>query len=119
MAVEKVLDITDDIIADGRATLNVGGWDKVIIQLITPTATASFTTTSDGGSITGVSDGSAASATNFTTLSGVKLSDASAVTSISAGAGDSVEFTRFDSYIRVMGPGLSVAKAFARLYKIN
>lgn len=119
MAQEKVLDITADINADGRATLDVGSWDKVVIQLITPTATASFTTTTDAGGVTGSSDGSAASATNFTTLSGVLLSDASAATSIAAGAGNSIVFTNFGTFIRVMGPGLTVTKAFVRLYKIN
>lgn len=119
MAVERVLDVTSDINADGRATVDVGSWDKVVVQLITPSATASFTQTTDAGGVTGVSDGSAASALNFTTLSGLLVSDGSAASSIAAGAGNSIEFTRFGTFIRIMGPGLTVAKAFVRLYKIN
>jgi hypothetical protein len=117
MAVERLLDVTADINADGRATLDVGSWDKVVIQLVSPSTTANFTTTSDAGGITGVSDGSAASALNFTALSGTKVSDGSAATSLATS--DSIEFSRFDTFIRIMGGGLTVSKALVRLYKIN
>lgn len=117
MAVERILDVTSDINADGRATLDVGSWDKVVVQLVSPSTTVNFTTTSDAGGVTGVSDGSAASATNFTSLSGTKVSDGTAATSLAAS--DEIEFTRFGTFIRLMGAGVTVTKAFVRLYKIN
>lgn len=117
MAVENVTDITNDINADGRAQLDLGGFDYVVVQLVTPTATASFTQTSDSGAITGVSDGDATSATNWTTVQGVNLADGSAVSSLAASG--SVKFNNMGRFLRIMGPGLTVTKALVRKYKIN
>lgn len=117
MAVEKLLDITSDINADGRATLDIGGWDNAIVQLVTPNTTATFSSTNDGGGITGVSDGSAASAINFIVVQGTNLNSGSAVTTLAVSG--IVRFTNIGQYFRIEGPGLSVTKALVRLYKIN
>lgn len=117
MAAQRIIDVTADIIADGRATLDVGGWDYAEVQLVSPTATATFQTTADGGGITGVSDGSAASATNFIDVQGTNVNSGSAVTTLAASG--IVKFTNLAQYLRIIGPGLSVTKALVRLYKIR
>lgn len=117
MAVEKLLDITNDINADGRVTVECGGWDNAEVQLVSPTTTATFQISNDAGAITGISDGSSASATNFITLQGTKVDDGSAVTTLAASG--IVKFTNIGQFLRVIGTGLTVTKAIVRLYKIN
>lgn len=118
MAIQTVVDITADLNNNDIATLDVGGWDYAEVQLVSPTGTFSFFTSSDAGAITGVSDGNATSATNFTAVSGTKLSDGSAVTTLAASG--IVKFSNLAQFIRVTGGGAAqVTKAFVRLYKIN
>lgn len=117
MAVQRTLDLTADINADGRAIIETGGWDSVEIQLVSPTSTATFATSNDAGGITGVSDGSGASATNFIDTQGINVNSGSAVTTLAVSG--IVKFTNVAQFLRIMGPGLTVTKAFAHLYKIN
>ena len=117
MAVQRIVDVTSDINADGRAIVETGGWDNAEVQLVSPTATATFGVSNDAGAITGVSDGSSLSATNFTNLQGTLLSDGSSVTTLAASG--IVKFSNIGQFLRIMGPGLSVTKALVRLYKIN
>jgi len=118
MAIQRNIDITSDLNDNDLATLDVGGWDYAEVQLVSPTGTFSFLTSGDSGAITGVSDGSAASATNFTAATGKKLSDASAVTTLAASG--IVKFSDLSQYLRISGAGAAqVTKALVRLYKIN
>lgn len=117
MAVERLLDVTADINADGRAIVETGGWDYATVQLVSPTSTATFATSNDAGAITGVSDGSAASAINFIDTQGTNVNSGSAVTTLAASG--IVKFANIGQFLRIMGPGLTVTKAFVRLYKIN
>lgn len=117
MALERILDITADINADGRAVVDCGGWDNAEVQLVSPNTTANFETTNDAGGITGVSDGNAVSATNYVSVQGTNLTSGAAVTSL--GTSGIVKFTNLGSFLRVIGGGLTVTKAFVRLYKIN
>lgn len=117
MSVQRTIDITSDINADGRATLDVGGWDYAEVQLVNPTATATFQTSADSGAITGVSDGSAVSATNFIDVQGTNVNSGSAVSTLAASG--IVKFNNLAQFLRVTGPGLTVTKAFVRCYKIN
>ena len=120
MAVEVVLDVTSDIAADGRCTVDVGGFDYFIVQLVAPNATANFQNTNDSGDVLGVSEGSAASATNFATLQGTDLSTGSGVTSVAAGASSTlVRFSYAGRYFRITGAGLNPTKTLIRLFKIN
>lgn len=118
MSVQKIIDITADLNDNDIATLDVGGFDYAEVQLVAPTGTFSFFTSNDSGAITGVSDGSAASATNFTAVTGTKLSDASAVTTLAAAG--IVKFANLGQYLQITGAAAAqVTKAFVRLYKIN
>jgi len=117
MAIERLLDISADINADGRAIVECGGWDNAEVQLVSPTSTATFATSNDAGAVTGVSDGSAASATNFIDVQGTNVNSGAAVTTLAASG--IVKFTNLGQFLRIMGPGLTVTKAFVRLYKIN
>lgn len=117
MAVQQILDLTADINADGRSTVDIGGWDYAIIQLVTPTSTATFQTSNDGNDVQGVSDGNAASATNFIDVQGTNLNTGSGVTTLAASG--LVKFSYIGRYLRIIGPGLTVTKALLRLFKIT
>lgn len=118
MAIQNIIDITADLNNNSIATLDVGGWDFAEVQLVTPTGTFSFFTSSDSGAVTGVSDGSAASATNFTALSGINLATAGAATTLATSG--IVKFPNLAQYLQVTGAAAAqVTKAFVRLYKIN
>lgn len=117
MSVSKVLDVTSNINDDGRAIVETGGWDAAYVQLVSPNTTATFATTNDAGGITGVSDGSSASAANFIDTQGTNVNSGAAVTTLAASG--IVKFTNLGQFLRIIGPGLTVTKAFVRLYKIN
>ena len=117
MSVERILDVTASINATGRATIESGGWDNAQVQLVGTTGTATFYTSNDAGAVTGVSDGSSASATNFLVLQGVNTADGAAATTLATGG--NIRFANIGQFLRIMGPGLTVTKAFVRLYKIK
>lgn len=117
MAVERIIDVTSDINADGRAVIECGGWDNAEVQLVSPNTTATFATSNDAGAITGVSDGSSASAQNFIDVQGTNVNSGSAVTSLNTSG--IVKFTNIGQFLRIIGSGLTVTKAIVRLYKIN
>jgi hypothetical protein len=117
MAIQSVVDITLDLNNNSIANLDVGGFDYAEVQLVSPTGTFSFFTSSDAGAITGVSDGSAASATNFTVLSGIDLATAAAATTLATSG--IVKFLNMAQFLRISGDAVQVTKAFVRLYKIN
>jgi hypothetical protein len=118
MAIQQVIDITTDLNNNDIANLDVGGFDNAEVQLVSPTGTFSFFTSNDAGAITGASDGSAASATNFTVLSGIDLATAAAATTLASSG--IVKFSNIGQFLRITGAGAAqVTKAFVRLYKIN
>lgn len=117
MAVQQIIDCTNDINVDGRVVLDTGGYDYAVVQLVSPTSTATFAHTNDSGDVQGVSDGSAASAANFVTVQGTDQSSGTGVTTLATSG--IVKFTGIGRYLRIMGPGLTVTKAEVRLFKIN
>lgn len=117
MAISRIVDVTDDFNADSQAILEVGGYDYIDVQLVTPTGAVNFENTNDSGAITGVSDGSAASAINFVAVQGTNLGTGSAVTSLNASG--VVKFNGIAQFFRLIGTGVTVTKALVRLYKIN
>jgi hypothetical protein len=117
MAVQQIIDVTADINATGRCQVDIGGFDYAVVQLVSPTATATFATTNDAGAITGSSDGNATSAINWVDVQGTNLNSGSAVSTLAASG--IVRFQSIGQFLRIMGPALTVTKALIRLYKIN
>lgn len=118
MAVQQVLDITNDLNNNDIAQLDIGGWDYAIVQLVTPTGTFTFSSTCDAGAVQGVSDGNAASATNWIVTQGTNLNSGSGVTTLAASG--MVKFTGVGQFLQIAGAAAAqVTKAFVRLYKIN
>lgn len=62
--------------------IDVSSYTYVVAQFITPSGTINITSTNDSGDVTGVTDGGANTAANFATIQAIKLSDGTAVTTI-------------------------------------
>lgn len=116
MAVQRIIDVTADINADGRCQEDIGGYDYAIVQLVSPNTTATFSTTNDSGDTEGVSDGSGTQATNWIVVQGTNLNSGSGATTLAASG--LMKFSYIGRYLKIEGPGLTVTKALIRLYKI-
>lgn len=118
MAVQKILDITTDLNANSIWQGDIGGWDYAVVQLVSPTGTFTFNSTNDANAITGVSDGSNISATNWIAVQGTNLNSGSAVTTLAASG--LVRLQSIGQFLQISGAAAAqVTKAFVRLYKIN
>ncbi len=82
--ISQYLDISNDFNANSGAILDVGEWDYIIAQLVNPSSTVTFNTSNDGNAIQGVSDGSAASAINWSAVQGTNLATGSAASTLAA-----------------------------------
>lgn len=116
MAVQQVIDITADFNSGSLAIIDIGGWDFAVAQTIGTSGTINFTHSNDSGDLTGISDGSAASAVNFVSVQGTNLSTGAGATSTAADA--LFKFTGIGRYLRFSGSGASATKFLVRLYKI-
>lgn len=113
MAIQQIEDVTNDFNDGGSSTLDIGGWDFVVVQLVAPVGTTSFFTSNDSGAVQGVSDGNATSADNFIAVSGTNLATAAGATTLAAAG--LIKFTGVGRYLRITGT--SAGKVIIRMYK--
>lgn len=113
--ISQYLDLTADFNADGLATIDVGEWDYIVVQLVAPVGTTTFNTSNDSGAVQGVTDGNAASATNFLAVQGTNLTNGSAITTIAAAG--IIKFTVIGKYFQLSGT--SAGKVLVKLSKIE
>jgi hypothetical protein len=117
MAVSRIIDLTNEVNDNSIAVVDVGGWDYSVVQLVSPTGTFTFNSSNDSGAITGVSDGSSSSATNWIAVQGTNLNSGSAVTTLAASG--IVRFSVIGQYLQLSGGSAQVTKAIVRLYKFS
>lgn len=118
MATQLIQDFTNEFNQNaGDYNFDVGGWDYVVVQLVTPSGAVTFLTSNDSGDITGVSDGSAISAANFIEVQGTNLNSGAAVTSLAASG--LVRFQGIGRYLRLQSTAATVVKLLFRYYKIS
>lgn len=117
MAVQQRIDVTTDLNNNSIWQGDIGGWDYAVVQLVSPTGTFTFNSTNDANAITGSSDGSAASATNWIATQGTNLNSGSAVTTLATSG--MVRFQSIGQFLQISGAAAAqVTKAIIRLYKI-
>jgi hypothetical protein len=109
--------LPSDFNENNQAVIDVSNYDYCLVQPIG--ATATFETTLDSGAIQGVSDGSAISATNFTTALGL-ANDQSTSTSLSSSVSNLkiIKFNVVGRYIRINFDA-TPTKALVMLTKIS
>ncbi len=115
MGLSNTIDVTPEFVANNAYTADMSGWDYIIITLVGSSGTRNLTATNDGGAIEGVSDGNSLSALNFTTVSGIKLSDNSAVTSAADGQTKVINSGR---YLKIGGSGATASKCIIEFFKV-
>lgn len=111
MAITNTYDYTNKFNADSGVVIDMGGWDNVTIQLVSPSGAVSFNTSNDAGAITGVSDGGSASAANFTAIQGTNLATGSGVTSLNATG--SIRFNNVGKFLQLTGSSVTATKVIA------
>jgi len=113
--VSSYIDATDRFNVAGNYIQDVGEWDWVTVQLVTPVGTTTFNTTNDAGAITGISDGTPPSATNWIAVQGTNLNSGAGASTL-AGAG-LIRFAVIGKYLQISGT--SAAKVLIKLSKIE
>ncbi len=66
--ISRIIDVTEAFDVNGEATLDVSAWQNVSVQLVNIEGTIAFEGSNNSNAITGVSDGSATSADDFTPI---------------------------------------------------
>lgn len=109
------IDATDKFNVAGTFVQDVGEWDWVTVQLVTPVGTTTFNSTNDAGAITGISDGTPPSATSWIAVQGTNLNSGVAGTTIAASG--LMRFAVIGKYLQISGT--SAAKVLIKLSKIE
>ena len=118
MALSQILDVTAAYSVNKIHTLDIGGYDYAIVQLVNPSAAVTFKTSNDANAITGASDGSAVSAINFTVVQGTNLATSAAASTLAATG--LMRFGYIGKFLQIDGGGtVTCDKVIVRLFKIN
>lgn len=118
MAIQVILDVTEEYNDSSLKTLDVGGYDYAIVQLVNPSGTVTFKTSNDANAITGASDGSATSAVNFTVVQGTNLATSAAVGTLAVTG--LVRFGYIGKFLQLDGGGtVTCDKVIIRLVNIG
>ena len=115
MALLQLIDASADYNNNGSVNLDIGGWDYVVIQVVTPTGTTSFKTSNDAGSVLGVTEGNALTATNFVAVLATNL--ATGTTATSTAADGMFKINVAGRFLQISGA--TVAKLLVTLQKID
>jgi len=110
------MDVSVEFNRDNGWIADMSGWDYIVLTLVGSSGTRNITSTSDGGGITGVTDGNSLSALNFTTAQGVKTSDGSSVTVAIDGQ---TKIQNQGRYLKVGGASAAATKAIVEYFKIS
>lgn len=109
----KVIDATDSFNATGSYYQDVSGWDSAVAQIVTPSETISFKTTSDDNAVLGDLLPAPEVPTNWLAVEGINLADKTNVSSVNASA--NVAFGIIGKYLQLAGATVSAAPSFAYL----
>lgn len=113
MGLNRTKDVTNEFNSKGFINIDVGMWDQVVVQFVGG-GSVSFNATNDAGAITGVTDGNALSAKNFTAVQGTNEATGTAGTSGTAGT---YKFPVTARFLQLTG-GAPVVEMLVMMYKI-
>lgn len=115
--VNKGEDVTSRFNPTGIVNLDIGEWDFVVVQLVSPTGTVTFNGSNDGGGIQGETAGNATSAINFTAVQAINLNTGTAATT--AAASGMFKLTVIGKYLQLSSPGQTATKIIVYTSKIQ
>lgn len=100
--ITEIIDVTP-VFQTGAAQAyvqDVGGWDNVVVQIISPSAAINFNTTSDNGSVVGTLPPVPQVPANWLSVQGINLATGTAVTSVAASA--NVRFSNIGKFLQII-----------------
>ncbi len=115
MALSQYLDFTADFNSNGLINIEIGSWDYVIVQLVTPAGAVTFNTTNDDGGANGTGYGSDATAINWVAVQGTNLNTGTAVTTLNASG--LVRFGYIGQFLQLTGT--TAVKVIVRYFKVG
>jgi hypothetical protein len=120
MALQQVIDITNEFNSVGYFVQDMGDYNTLIAQFVTPSDPIPLYHTNDSGALIGVTDGNYKSADNFNSLVGFDCSstDPNANGVVSVNATGIYRFSNFGRFIKFGDGGETAVKIILRLYKI-
>ena len=120
MALTRLLDLTGDFnaVTNPSVRIDISGWDWIVVQLVQPTGTVTFSATNDAGAIEGVTDGNATSSLNYLSVQGTDLTSGTSVTT--SGASSLTRFGVIGKFFRLSASGaITAGKVLVYLFKIS
>jgi len=115
--ISKLIDVTTQFNSNnGNVQLDIGGWDYVVAQFVSPTGTVTFKATNDGDAELGVGDGDAKSAINWNVIQGVNLANTTAA--VNTNATSMFKFNVVGKFIQFESAGQTVGKLLINYSKI-
>lgn len=117
MAISRFQDFTNEFNAGSGIVIDVSGSDYVVVQFVTPSGALTFNSTLDGGAVQGVSDGSAATATNFVAVQGINLTTGTGASTIAASA--IFRFPVIGKYLQITGSAVTAVKVLVQFFRIS
>jgi len=115
--ISRLVDVTSDFNANAKVQLDVGEWDYVVAQFISPTGTVTFKATNDGGAIEGISYGDSKSAINWNVINGLNL--ATNTSAVNTNATSLFKFNVVGKFIQFESAGQTVGKLLIQYAKIS
>ena len=117
MALPQYLDWTAEFNANSGINIEIGSWDYVIVQLVSPSGAVTFNSTNDDGGANGTGYGSAATATNWVAVQGTNLNTGTGVTSLNVSG--MVRFGYIGQFLQLTGTAVTATKVIVRYFKIG
>lgn len=115
--ISRLVDVTSDFNANAKVQLDVGEWDYIVAQFVSPTGTVTFKATNDGGAVLGVSQGDAKSAINWNVINGLNL--ATNASAVNTNASSLFKFNVVGKFIQFESVGQTVGKLLIQYAKIS
>lgn len=118
MAIQQVIDKTDDFNLGSSMVQEIGGWDYCVIQIESASGAINFGHSNDSGAITGITDGNPATATAFQPVQGTNLANGVNQTSHPTGTA-LYRFGYIGRFLQLSGSAITVGRLLIRLFKIH
>jgi hypothetical protein len=121
MALSQTRDVTDQFNAQGYYVADASNWDYLIWQIMLPTSTIEFYCTNNSGAISGITDGSSISASDFVSASFLNLLSNAYETSVAASTVNMFRSDQIGQFVMIASPevGATASKIIVQYHKIS
>lgn len=115
---QRTIDLGNDFAIAQNVKIDVSGWDYVLLQIQTPSASIQFNGSNDAGAVQGITDGNPLTSLNYQPVAATNT--ATGTTSTSAGGNGIFKFNVVSRFLQfVAAGGTTVGKLIVSLTKIS